>query len=293
MEPRVVLVTRPTAYEELLASHGTHRQAEWFLDRQGQALGPLRDIHTRQAAAVAALGAAVPAGWRQTRITRKDLDRFLFEPEDLVVPIGPDGLVANVAKYLHGQRVIGINPDPASIDGVLARHPIAAAPDLLRDAGRGRSQVEHRTMVEARTDDGQVLRALNEVFVGHRSHQSSRYRIRAAGREERQSSSGLIVATGTGSTGWALSIARSCGSPFPLPAPTDPALVFFVREPWPSRTTGATVVHGRLTAPLQVVSEMNDGGVLFGDGIEEDAIPLPFARRVTVQPAEQDLVLVV
>lgn len=293
MEPRVVLVTRPTAVEGLVASHGTLRQAEWFLERQGQTLGPLVDAHRRQLAAVAAVSAVVPPTWRHTRITRKDLDRFLFESGDLVVAVGPDGLVANVAKYLDGQVVIGINPDPDTIDGVLARHPAAAAADLFLDASRGRARVERRTMVEAHTDDGQKLRALNEIFLGHRSHQSARYRITAGGREERQSSSGLIVATGTGATGWALSISRSIGAKLKLPEPTDPMLAFFVREPWPSRTTGATVRHGRIDTPLAVVSEMNDGGVLFGDGIEEDAIPLPFARKVTVGRAAQDLVLVV
>ena len=41
---------------------------------------------------------------------RGDLDRFLFEPDDLVVIVGQDGLVANVSKYLDGQPVVGINP---------------------------------------------------------------------------------------------------------------------------------------------------------------------------------------
>ena len=35
MEPRVVLVTRPTGYDGLLARHGTHGQAKWFLEKQG------------------------------------------------------------------------------------------------------------------------------------------------------------------------------------------------------------------------------------------------------------------
>lgn len=41
---------------------------------------------------------------------RGDLDRFLFEPDDIVLALGQDGLVANVAKYLDGQPVIGSNP---------------------------------------------------------------------------------------------------------------------------------------------------------------------------------------
>jgi len=55
---------------------------------------------------------AIPSDWRRARVDRADLDRFLFEPEDVVVAVGQDGLVANVAKYLTGQPVIGCNPDP-------------------------------------------------------------------------------------------------------------------------------------------------------------------------------------
>ena len=63
--------------------------------------------------------------------------------------------------------------------------------------------IERRTMAEARREDGQRMLALNEIFVGHASHQSARYRLSMAdGQQERQSSSGLIVAVPTGhSTG--------------------------------------------------------------------------------------------
>src|SRR5215213_4262310 len=78
-----------------------------------------------------------------------------------VLELGQDGLVANVAKYLDGQPVIGLNPDPGRVPGVLVRHPPEAAADLLSDLAR----VEHRTMVRAALDDGQEVLALNEVFV--------------------------------------------------------------------------------------------------------------------------------
>ena len=76
-------------------------------------------------------------------------------------------------------------------------------------------------MVEALRDDGQTLCCLNEVFVGHASHQSARYLIDAGGGVERQSSSGVVVTTGTGATGWARSIHRACRSDLVLPGPED------------------------------------------------------------------------
>jgi hypothetical protein len=146
-------------------------------------------------------------------------------------------------------------------------------------------------MVSARLSDGQTLVALNEVYVGHVTHQSSRYRISFGGHAERQSSSGLIVATGTGASGWARSIAQSRKQPPPLPGPLEPELAFLVREAWPSHTTFATLTDGSIHAgeQLTVISEMNEGGVVFGDGIEADRLELPFGQTVELSRAAQTL----
>lgn len=293
MEPRVVVVRRSTEYEELLHTHSTHGQAAFFLRSRGQDIETVVERQRRQDEALAAVLSAVPDAWRRARVHRRDLDRFLFEPGDLVVAVGQDGLVANVAKYLEGQPVIGINPDPDQYDGVLVRHAPGEARDLLLRASASELELELRTMVEARTDDGQVLRALNEVFIGHRTHQSARYTLHVGEAWERHSSSGLIVATGTGSTGWARSVHGCHRSPLELPTPTDPELVFFVREAFPSGRTGTSLTEGRVDVSdsLRVRSEMNAGGVLFGDGIEEDRIELVWAREVTVRRAERALCL--
>jgi hypothetical protein len=184
--------------------------------------------------------------------------------------------------------VIGINADPSRFDGVLVRHAPDQAAALLAAAASGHCPVERRTMVQAALDDGQRLLALNEVFVGHRSHQSARYRLLTGGREERQSSSGLVIASGTGSTGWARSIRGERRVQFELPGPEDERLAWFVREAFPSVATGTTLTGGLLGAQdrFEIVSEMGEGGVLFGDGIEEDRIEFGWgmAARVGIAP---------
>lgn len=204
--------------------------------------------------------------------------------------LGQDGLVANVAKYLHGQAVVGLNPDPARYEGVLVRHPPAAGPDLVGAAVAGRGEFEARTTVEAVLDGEPALVALNEIFVGHRSHQSARYELTVGGATERHSSSGLIVATGTGATGWARSIARERHCELPMPAPTDRRCLYFVREAWPSVDTGCALTEGLLDdgAALEVVSRMDDG-VIFGDGIEADRLEFGWGRRVALRVAERVL----
>jgi NAD kinase len=291
--PRVVVVTRATEYEQLIARHGTRDHARFFLETRGQSLETVFERHRRFEEARATVLQGIPLEWRRTQIDRGDLDRFLFQPDDVVAALGQDGLVANTAKYLDGQAVVGFNPQPDEYEGVLVPHPPQAAADLLPLAMAGRGTYEQRTMVTAELDDGQSLTALNEIFIGHRTHQSARYELSWLGRSERHSSSGMIVSTGTGATGWARSIHRERSSPIVLPQPTEPRLVFFVREPWPSVNTGCDLDEGVVDASshVEIVSRMNSEGVIFGDGIEADRLEFNWGRRATLKIAARRLKL--
>ncbi|HXU06686.1 MAG TPA: hypothetical protein VN903_37275 [Polyangia bacterium] len=293
VSPRAVVVTRPTELEALLARHGTREQARFFIEQRGRKLPEVEERHQRRERALAVVSAALPLRWRRAHIDRADLSRFVFGPEDLIIVVGQDGLVANVAKYLSGQAVLGVNPDRDLYDGILVRHEPEAARDLLANSA-GRWRTEMRTMVQATTDDGQRVLALNEIFVGHRTHQSARYRIRVGDSEETQSSSGVIVASGTGATGWARSIARQKGDPPRLPSPTDGRLAFFVREPFPSHATGTSIEQGTLGERdvLRICSEMNELGTVFGDGIEDDRIDLAWGMRLDIGVAPDRLNLI-
>ncbi|MFO0760378.1 MAG: hypothetical protein U0359_28105 [Byssovorax sp.] len=295
LPPRAVVVTRPTEYETLLYRHATREQARFFLASRKQDIREVEERHKTVRAAVDQVLAAIPARWRRALLTRADLDRFLFEPEDVVVAVGQDGLVANVAKYLDGQVVIGINPSPSLYEGALVKSPPSAIAKLLHHGAEGEGWVEELTMVEARMSDGQTLVALNEIFVGHRSHQSAHYTLSVGDRHERHSSSGMIVATGTGSTGWARSVVRSRATDLRMPKPTDRALAFFVREAWPSVTTGTDLTEGLLSRGdcLTVTSEMNEGGVAFGDGMEDDRLDFHWGQELTLKVAERSLHLLV
>ncbi len=116
---------------------------------------------------------------------------------------------------------------------------------------------------------------------------------RGSVRNERQSSSGVIVATGAGATGWCASIARERGGRS-LPGPTDPLLAWFVREAWPSPATGADLTEGLLDAggELRLTVE-SDQLVVFGDGVESDRLVASWGQEVTVRVGENRLRLVV
>ncbi|MEU5768142.1 hypothetical protein ABZ782_19735 [Streptomyces asoensis] len=293
LAPRAVLVHRTTEYEELVARHGTHGQAAFFLSSRGRDIEEVAERHRRTRRALAEVTAAIPLTWRQTRVERADLDRFLFAAEDVVVVVGQDGLVANAAKYLAGQPVVGIDTDPGRNPGVLVRHRPGEARLLLPAALAAATGVDELTMVEAVADDTQRLLALNEIYLGAAGHQTVRYRLGLdddGGAVEAQASSGVLVGTGTGATGWIRSVWQERGGAadagLRLPRPTEDRLVWFVREAWPSPATGTSLVAGELTAgghlTLTVESERL---IAFGDGIESDAVELTWGQRVRVSRA--------
>ncbi len=290
--PRAVLVHRRTEYQELISCHGTRGQAEFFLRTRGQDIGEAEQRHRAAEAALALVAGAVPPDWRQARVERADLARFLFAPDDVVVVVGQDGLVANVAKYLDGQPVLGLDADPGRNPGVLVRHRPADAGELLRAAVSPGldALLDPRTMVEAVTDDGERLLALNEIYLGQPGHQTARYLLQTGDAREPQASSGVLVGTGTGATGWCRSAWLERGSPLRLPAPASPELAWFVREAWPSPATGTDHVQGILARGRRLsLTVESDRLVAFGDGIETDALELTRGRRVRVGVAETRL----
>jgi hypothetical protein len=210
-------------------------------------------------------------------------------------------------KYLDGQRIIGVNPDPRRWDGVLL--PFVAT-DLLRivpEALADRRIVKSVTMAKATLNTGVSLYAVNDLFIGPQSHVSARYELTIGGRCERQSSSGIIVSTGLGSTGWLKSIYAGwaamtttfLGETEPKPDGAFPwdarHLHYYVREPFPSRTSAASLVIGKIeqSETIGIVSEMPEHGVIFSDGIEADFLEFNSGTRATIGIAERSGQLIV
>lgn len=296
VERKVVLVTRRTRLEELIARHNTLAQARFYVEHLG---ADFADYLAENEAYARSLQTTVQAlqGWgRYQLLERQMLPNFVFGASDIVVALGQDGLVANTMKYLDGQPLIGLNPEPTRWDGLLLPFQPDEMPLVLQDVGRGKRALKTVTMAEARMSDGQTLRAVNDLFIGPRTHTSALYELSHDGRTEFQSSSGLIVSTGLGSTAWmksvvtgSMAVAHSLGlgdgqfSYTPMPWDTT-TLEFAVREPFPSRTSQTSLVYGHFGAndPLRIRSRMPDNGVIFSDGVEADFLRFTAGMEVVV-----------
>lgn len=283
----VVIVTRETELESLTKRFNTVAQAKFYLEHAGQSFSPIEEAHARYHEILNQLRESIPRGVKTQVIPRDMVPQFTFRENDLIITVGPDGLVVNVAKYLTDQPIVAINPDPNTIEGVLLPFDEQKGMPDMKDVLSGISAIKQITMAQADMNDGQQLLAFNDLFIGPRTHTSARYDIAHGDQKEFQSSSGIIISTGAGSTGWmrsvyagATGIVKALGGKVVMPKNEgrfdwdQDVLVYAVREPWPSKSSEANLVFGFITPddPLILTSHMADYGVIFSDGIEKDFV---------------------
>lgn len=305
---KVVIVTRMTQLEELLARFNTTAQARFYLEHAGESFEPIEQAHRNYHQVLDYVRGMVPRGTKSLVIERQYLPQFHFEEHDLVIAVGIDGLVVNTAKYLNNQPILAVNPAPEVIDGVLLPFTAATAERGLDNALYGDMRVKRISMAEATLNDGQRLLAFNDLFIGASSHISARYEITSGKKHEQHSSSGIIVSTGAGSSGWlqsvfagAVGVVKALGGHV-VPPPDQgrfdweaDKLIFSVREPFPSKSSQASLVFGTITPdkPLILSSHMAAHGVIFSDGVEADYVAFNSGTRATIRVAEKKTSLIV
>lgn len=299
-ENKIVLIVRRTRLDELIARFNTEDQARFYVEHLGADFSDYQAEDRTYKHAVREAQDILARHGRLQVVDRAFVPNFIFGPRDTVVALGQDGLVANVLKYLDGQLLVGVNPDPGRWEGVLLPFTIADLDLVMPEVFTEKRPVRDVTMAQARLNNGETLGAVNDLFIGPRTHTSARYTLRIGERAESHSSSGIIVSTGLGSTGWFRSIlAGATGiasvlSEHPVEIKENRAfgwdaeyLYFSVREPWPSKTSAADITFGRVTAarPLVLVSHMPENGVIFSDGIESDFLRFNAGIEATISVA--------
>ncbi len=298
-----IIVKNKTRLESLIERFNTKAQARFYIERSG---GNFEDYvleHDTFHQSLVSLQSQLTGVIKHKIVARNFLPSYIFSDNNLIVVIGQDGLVANTAKYAKGIPIIGVNPDEDRYDGVLL--PFTTK-DFLAGVKRVISddfEADTRRFAEARLNDGQRLLAFNDLYVGADSHISSRYRITYKGQTEEQSSSGIIISTLAGSTGWLSSIfnmAFGVASLFEKniagqrPHLHDDQLLFAVREPFESVRTQAGIVMGEISqkASLKLESLMPGSGVIFSDGIAADFLHFNSGAIATIGLASETAVLV-
>jgi NAD kinase len=301
---KIIVVTRKTRLEGLVERFNSRGQAKFYIERAGGDFSDYEREDGAYRASLDLLSRSLSLGLKLQLVERSLVPTILFAPSDLVVALGQDGLVANTAKYVGAQPLVGVNPDPDRFDGILLPFRPSQAREAVQVVLEGKARVREVTLAEAALDDGQRLLAFNDLFIGARTHVSARYRIAAGGPSEPQSSSGVLVSTGAGSTGWLSSVFNMAagvaafgggkpGRPLRMEW-EDGRLVYVVREPFASRHSKAGIVAGVIEAGGELVLEsaMPSGGVIFSDGVEADFLEFNSGARARIRAASRKARLV-
>ena len=298
-----IIVKNRTRLESLIERFNTRAQAKFYIERQGGDFGDYESEHETFHNSLIALQTKLSQRIKNKTVERVYLPSFIFSEKNLIVVIGQDGLVANTAKYANNCPIIAVNPDKDRYDGILLPFDTSDFINGVENVIAGQYEARTVRFAEAKLNDGQRLLAFNDLFIGASSHISARYKISFNDNMEEHLSSGLIVSTPTGSTGWLSSIfnmAYGVAGMFEKnlepkrPELKDNELLFAVREPFKSVRTQTGITAGIIEDQnhLTIESLMPAGGVIFSDGIETDFLKFNSGAIATIGIAKETAKLV-
>ena len=303
---RVIIITDKTRLEQLIERFNSKAQAKFYIESSGGDFNFFELEHNIFYESLKKVKHSISEILKYKIIHRSFLPTYIFTEQDLVLVIGQDGLVANTAKYVSSLPIIGINPDIKRYDGVLLKHSPDYLKSILKDVIKGNYNTKQVTMAKAVLNDGQELLAFNDFYIGADSHVSSKYSIEFNGDKEQQSSSGIIVSTGAGSTGWLSSIFNmtniiseyysrdlaDCGTTLDW---NENKLIFAVREPFLSKMSQTNIGYGIITKnkTLKIESHMPSKGIIFSDGVESDFLNFNSGSSVEISIANEKANLII
>lgn len=298
-----IIVKNKTRLESLIERFNTKAQAKFYIERLGGNFEDYVIEHETFHNSLNSLQTQLSKLIKNKTVERIYLPSFIFSEKNLIVVIGQDGLVANTAKYSKSCPIVAVNPDKDRFDGILLPFDTFDFVQGVENVITERYNAKTVRFAEAKLNDGQRLLAFNDLFIGASSHISARYKISYNNKIEEHSSSGLIVSTPAGSTGWLSSIfnmAYGVTSMFEKnikpkrPKLEDNELLFAVREPFQSIRTQTGITAGVIKNNnyLTIESLMPASGVIFSDGIETDFLKFNSGAIATIGIASETAQLV-
>lgn len=298
-----IIVKNKTRLESLIERFNTKAQAKFYIERLGGNFEDYEIEHETFHSSLLSLQTQLSKLIKNKTVERVYLPSFIFSEKNLIVVIGQDGLVANTAKYSNSCPIVAVNPDKQRYDGILLPFDISDFVQGVENVITDSYNTKTVRFAEAKLNDGQRLLAFNDLFIGASSHVSARYKISFNNKTEEHSSSGLIVSTPAGSTGWLSSIfnmAYGVTSMFEKnlkpkrPKLKDNELLFAVREPFQSIRTQTGIAAGIIKNQnhLTIESLMPTSGIIFSDGIETDFLKFNSGSIATIGIAKETAKLV-
>jgi NAD kinase len=292
-----IIVKSKTRLESLIERFNTKSQAKFYIERLGGNFDEYEIEDEIFKNSLNSLQTQLSKVIKNKTIDRQYVSSYIFSKKNIIIVIGQDGLVANTAKYSDNLPIIAVNPDIERYDGILLPFNVSNFIQGVENVLTNKHQSKIMSFAEAKLNDGQRLLAFNDLFIGASSHVSARYKISFKNKTEQHSSSGIIVSTSAGSTGWLSSIfnmAYGVTNMFEKDLTTkqpklkEKDLLFAVREPFKSIRTQTEMTAGIIrNSTLTIESFMPNNGIIFSDGIEKDFLYFNSGSIATIGIAKE------
>ncbi len=296
-----VVCIKRTKWQRDLERYGDQDFLKRIYELQNNAFDKVFHSHERQLENLEKLRARLPEA---DYIFREGLIAFEPKPGQILVSLGGDNHFVYCARFAGNEPILAINSDPATSTGSLLYFDTESfLKKLNREASADCelnpqiSRQEAWTMVEAELQypDGRIIRTgpcISEISIRNAFPDAmSRYVLSVDGEPpEEQKSSGLLIATGAGSTGWFRnclppSIQRTSHATF---GREESLFRIVAREPGYRAGRKYRYRYRSLeTQQLKVISEMD--GEFTVDAHEERRFPFPPATQAIIQISEQRL----
>ena len=211
-----------------------------------------------------------------------DLEKF-NKSVDLIIVFGGDGTLLGAArKFIENEiPILGINMGAV---GFLTDVNIENFESVINDVFKGDYILEERSLVEAQFSDEEVF-GLNEVLIHSGSYaQLMRYRLLIDGKTVyEQRSDGLIVATPTGSTAYALSAGGSI---------VHPELNIWNIIPMMSQSLSSRplIVSNKKSLEIQLIEGPLENAMVCVDGQKD--IPVEYNQSIHISKKDSSLKII-
>lgn len=223
---RVYVTYKRTVYEKYVETEKTS-ELKRLIRKKHFSIRSILDAHQTHNAAVQKVtltleNLGITYGM-SVRHEIKSLNRY-----DLILTVGGDGTFLRSAHWVKNQLIMGINSSPNLSVGALCSVTINDFEKKLTAILAGKFSVRQVTRIQIRVN-GKILpvEAVNDIlFTNNSPAATSRYYIHHKGQHEEHKSSGIWIASASGST----AVISALGGT--KMKPTEKRFQFVVREPY-------------------------------------------------------------
>lgn len=298
---RIIIVPKIPALEYVTTQHHLTREEvleKW--EKDGQSKEEIEASIKAQENHEASLGILRSVFPERNIIARDSFTKKYAVNADAIIALGGDDHLWYVSHFLSHTPVIGINSDPVRSNGNRMHFIAEDIHELLSEFAANVYGVESWTRLEATIYAGDnVVRAIPAasqyaIFASYPGDMT-RLELTLKGESEKQRGSGLIVATGAGSTGWYRGASKySSSDRYEFP-PTAKMARAILREPYENTRLepGQITTYQRCNPEIIAEDELSVKYFTHREGIfDVDALvryPLARGNKIMIRISSQPL----